>query len=136
MSEGMRYRALVLGSDSYSNHHGCQLVAEHLRNGLAKRDIEITAAYACPDRWDIALERQIRKADIVIVNGEGSIHHDNRIGRRLVAAGKLAAENRVIEKVLRNSSELDVELAGRNPNSTTITVWVYPDSFAAFARTR
>ena len=27
---------------------------------------------------------------------------------------------------------LDVELAGRDPASTTITVWVYPDSFKAF----
>ena len=37
-----------------------------------------------------------------------------------------------LEQVLSNSSELDVELAGRDPNATTITVWVYPDSFAAF----
>ncbi len=37
-----------------------------------------------------------------------------------------------IEKVLSNQSELDIEIAGRDPNSTTITVWVYPDSFAAF----
>jgi hypothetical protein len=37
-----------------------------------------------------------------------------------------------IDQVLSLSSELDIELAGRNPDSTTITVWVYPDSFAAF----
>ncbi|MGI9470115.1 MAG: hypothetical protein ACR2NZ_01195 [Rubripirellula sp.] len=37
-----------------------------------------------------------------------------------------------LDQVLSNSSELDVELAGRDPNATTITVWVYPDSFAAF----
>jgi hypothetical protein len=37
-----------------------------------------------------------------------------------------------IEKILDRSSELDIELAGRNPDATTITVWVYPDSFAAF----
>jgi len=37
-----------------------------------------------------------------------------------------------LQKVLANRSELDIELAGRNPGSTTITVWVYPDSFAAF----
>ncbi|TWT56195.1 hypothetical protein [Allorhodopirellula solitaria] len=34
-----------------------------------------------------------------------------------------------IGEVLRNRSFLDVELAGRDPNATTITVWVYPDSF-------
>ena len=37
-----------------------------------------------------------------------------------------------VEKVLTGSSELDIELAGRDPGSTTITVWVYPDSFASF----
>ena len=37
-----------------------------------------------------------------------------------------------IQQVLANRSELDIELAGRNPGSTSITVWVYPDSFAAF----
>ena len=39
-----------------------------------------------------------------------------------------------LDKVLSNSSELDIELAGRDPNSTTITVWVYPNSFAAFRK--
>lgn len=39
-----------------------------------------------------------------------------------------------IQSVLQNSRELDIELAGRDPSSTTITVWVYPDSFAAFRR--
>lgn len=37
-----------------------------------------------------------------------------------------------IQQVLRNRSQLDIELAGRDPAKTTITVWVYPDSFAAF----
>jgi hypothetical protein len=37
-----------------------------------------------------------------------------------------------IDTVLTQSRELDIELAGRDPSSTTITVWVYPDSFAAF----
>jgi hypothetical protein len=37
-----------------------------------------------------------------------------------------------IQNVLAQSSELDIELAGRDPGTTSITVWVYPDSFAAF----
>ena len=34
--------------------------------------------------------------------------------------------------VLKNSQVLDIELAGRKPGATTVTVWVYPDSFGAF----
>ncbi|MEO9593845.1 hypothetical protein [Rhodopirellula bahusiensis] len=37
-----------------------------------------------------------------------------------------------IDQVLTTSRLLDVELAGRDPSKTTITVWVYPESFAAF----
>ncbi|KLU01367.1 putative transmembrane protein [Rhodopirellula islandica] len=37
-----------------------------------------------------------------------------------------------IDQVLTSSRLLDVELAGRDPSKTTITVWVYPESFAAF----
>lgn len=37
-----------------------------------------------------------------------------------------------IHDVLQNGQVVDVELAGRRPGNTTITVWVYPDSFAAF----
>lgn len=39
-----------------------------------------------------------------------------------------------IQEVLAGGSQLDVELAGRDPGATTITVWVYPDSFAAFRK--
>lgn len=39
-----------------------------------------------------------------------------------------------VEKILAGRSQLDVELAGRDPASTTLTVWVYPDSFAAFRK--
>ena len=39
-----------------------------------------------------------------------------------------------IDQILNSSSELDIELAGRNPDTTTITVWVYPDSFAGFRK--
>ena len=37
-----------------------------------------------------------------------------------------------IATVLSDSNWLDIELAGLNPQSTTVTVWVYPDSYAAF----
>ncbi|MCC9642105.1 hypothetical protein LOC71_07455 [Rhodopirellula sp. JC740] len=37
-----------------------------------------------------------------------------------------------IDQVLTTSRLLDVELAGRDPSKTTITVWVYPESFASF----
>lgn len=39
-----------------------------------------------------------------------------------------------IEDALQTGSRLRVELAGRLPRETVITVWVYPDSFEAYRR--
>lgn len=40
-----------------------------------------------------------------------------------------------LAEVLANQANLlDIELAGRSPDRTTVTVWVYPDSFAEFRR--
>ena len=39
-----------------------------------------------------------------------------------------------IQKVGTGQSVVDIELAGLDPGTTTVTVWVYPDSFAAFRR--
>lgn len=38
------------------------------------------------------------------------------------------------EVLASDSNLLDVELAGRAPDKTTVTVWVYPDSFGEFRR--
>ncbi len=39
-----------------------------------------------------------------------------------------------LPQVLAGNSLVDIELAGRDPATTTITVWVYPDSFAEFRK--
>lgn len=40
-----------------------------------------------------------------------------------------------LDQVLADSGNLlDIELAGRSPDKTTVTVWVYPDSFAEFRK--
>jgi len=36
--------------------------------------------------------------------------------------------------IAKSDNLLDVELAGRSPDKTTVTVWVYPDSFGEFRR--
>ncbi len=39
-----------------------------------------------------------------------------------------------LDQALRPESELHAVLGGCNPDQTTVTVWVYPDSFEAFRR--
>ncbi|MGB1926306.1 MAG: hypothetical protein ACPHL6_07235 [Rubripirellula sp.] len=37
-----------------------------------------------------------------------------------------------LQEFIQGKKQLDIELAGRDPSTTTITVWVYPDSFESF----
>lgn len=39
-----------------------------------------------------------------------------------------------VDQVLANDNWLDVELAGKSPGGTTVTVWVYPDSYGSFRK--
>jgi len=39
-----------------------------------------------------------------------------------------------MDVIFSGRSQLDIELAGRDPATTTVTIWVYPDSYANFRR--
>lgn len=75
-------------------------------------------------------------ANYVIERTVGRITQNGRSGMAMTARlGAVAFEplsesvGQPIGEVLGQRSFLDVELAGRDPSSTTVTVWVYPDSF-------
>ncbi|MBB3209784.1 hypothetical protein FHS27_005624 [Rhodopirellula rubra] len=71
------------------------------------------------------VERQVGR---VTQNGKTAMAMATRLGA--VAFEPLdESVGQPISEVLRDRSFLDIELAGRDPHSTTITVWVYPDSF-------
>lgn len=80
-------------------------------------------------------------AEFVIEKQVGRVNRDGR--SVMTVAGRIGAiaftpinENvgQPIQQVLSGSSFLDVELAGRDPTNTTITVWVFENSFAELRR--
>ena len=75
-------------------------------------------------------------ANYVVERTIGRITQNGRTGMGMSARlGAVAFEplnetiGQPVSQILRDRSFLDIELAGRDPNATTITVWVYPDSF-------
>ncbi len=100
------------------------------RNALGSREGELDGAVG-PIRGYVA--RYVMDKSRGAMNNGGRVQMATRI--QLVGMTLEPLEEphgQPIDKVLSGSSELDIELAGRDPGSTTITVWVYPDSFGSF----
>ena len=87
--------ALLINDTRSEFHHGCSTVCETIfaLSEMAGIDIVSTAPVHRDWRSDSAAMEGFRKADIVIVNGEGTIHHDKPAGAWLLAAGAMAKDN-------------------------------------------
>jgi cell division protein FtsB len=107
-----------------------------------KRDFERMAAGARNGQTEAAVgpmrgfvaKYRMEKAREMISRG-GQLQMATRIQLTGMTVEPLQTPHgQTLDQILSNRSELDIELAGRDPNSTTITVWVYPNSFAAFRK--
>lgn len=79
---------------------------------------------------NFVIERQVGRANR---NGQMVMTMAGRIGA--IAFEPInESVGQPIDQVLGSSSFLDIELAGRDPAATTITVWVFEDSFAELRR--
>lgn len=105
---------IVLNDTRVDCHHGCTRVMEALEQLLAKNGCEIVARAPAHSDWANWPEvvRESDRARLVVVNGEGTIHHDRLAGLRLLQAGRWAKQ-RGIPAVLVN--------AGWEANSSATT---------------
>ena len=81
-------RTYFLVNDTrYHNHHGCLTVIRNLHLGMQRRgwtcvgSLPVSASVRQLGRY----RRQLREARLVVVNGEGTLHHDRRGAQRLLA---------------------------------------------------
>ena len=96
----IRPKAVVLNDTSTRYHHGCSRVMRLLLRGLDEAGIEVAAR--SPARADWAKDRDfllaMREVQVVVINGEGTLHDGAPLGARLLsvldhpdAAGKPVA---------------------------------------------
>ncbi len=85
----------VLLNDTRSEHHvGCRLVVETLERECARAGIQIVATAAASCRDDTAfVEQTWNSLDLVLINGEGTMHDDQPRALSLAGAGRWAAEH-------------------------------------------
>jgi len=84
--------ALVLNDTSPSGHPGCALVMSQLFAGCQAAGIKIKQAIPLGRKFEKEWRSSVPKSDVVIINGEGTIHHDTPGALALAKAGAFACQ--------------------------------------------
>jgi hypothetical protein len=96
--------AVVLNDTRVDAHHGCTRVMRALQRLLAGAGFDVAAFAPAHADWrgDARVLRALESARLVVVNGEGTLHHDRPAGAALLAAPAFARA-RGIPSVLLNA---------------------------------
>ncbi len=97
-------KALLVNDASLAGHHGSALVTSRIVELAAQANIDVVARWT----WravEAALEAESIPFDLVIVNGEGSIHHDSKAARRIVKVAECLHDMRVPAYLINASEE-------------------------------
>lgn len=85
---------IILNDTRVDRHHGCSSVMRVLEAGLADAGFRIAATVPAHTDWekDAGFHAALPTAQMLVVNGEGTLHHDRPAGLRLLQAGRFARE--------------------------------------------
>ena len=100
--------AFLLNDTSVSGHPGCVTVMSAIRANLERRGIRVTGSWPVALDWNYGLYALpgYRHADVIVVNGEGTIHHTatRRAARELARSARNAKSRREVPVYLVNAT--------------------------------
>ena len=101
----------MLNDTRNAPHHGCHRTMFLIEKHLQQRGIEIIARCFNEEDWqqNPSFKEKIRHADILIINGEGTVHHGSRRGETLLKAGSWAKENSTPAVLINSTYQLNPE---------------------------
>ncbi|UCJ17310.1 polysaccharide pyruvyl transferase family protein [Pseudomonas sp. MM211] len=111
----VRLKALLFNDTSSENHHGCQLVMRQIFTLAGQVGMDIQRSCPMHHDWqtDIDLQRDIRAADLCLVNGEGTMHDDAPLALRYGALARYCQEHDIpcflINSVWQNNDQLNAD---------------------------
>lgn len=92
MSNAKRHRIVVANDTRVTRHHGCDAVMGRLHQLAEAVGLEIAATIPLGRSWrEPDYLSAVEGADLVVVNGEGSIHSDRERARQLLELGEYCA---------------------------------------------
>ncbi len=79
-------KAVVMNDTATRYHHGCARVMRLLVDGLQRHGIEVIARSAARNDWDQdeAFLAALAEAYLIVINGEGTLHHGKPDGEKLL----------------------------------------------------
>ncbi|MFY9207376.1 MAG: polysaccharide pyruvyl transferase family protein [Yoonia sp.] len=79
-------KVVIFNDTSTRYHHGCARVMRLLCAGLERHGLEIIARSPARHEWekDAAFLAELARADIIVINGEGTLHHGKPAGEALL----------------------------------------------------
>lgn len=83
----MAKSAVILNDTSTRHHHGCTRVMRLLLAGLERHGLTVTARSPARHDWvrDPKFLRELEAANVVVINGEGTLHHGRPAGAALLS---------------------------------------------------
>lgn len=81
-------RVVLLNDTDVGGHHfGCARVMREIRDQLSRRRLEVAGSVKTGKDWRLS-DVTVEDADLLIINGEGTLHHGARRGRWLLEAAE------------------------------------------------
>jgi hypothetical protein len=79
-------RAVILNDTRGDNHFGCFRVMRIIEENLANRGITVCARSLVRNEWekDRSFLSAMTASDLIVINGEGTLHHGAKAGERLL----------------------------------------------------
>jgi len=78
----------IINDTAPEHHHGCSVVMQNICRALEQRNLRVVGRCPVGQNWQQPRYlNNMHEADLVIVNGEGSIHHNRPYAQRLLEAG-------------------------------------------------
>lgn len=87
----MRY--YLLNDTRYENHHGCLTVVDNLINAMQQRGATLVGSLPVGRGVEqLRQDASLASAELVIINGEGTLHHNTGSSQKLMASARYALE--------------------------------------------
>jgi hypothetical protein len=102
---------IILNDTRVDRHHGCSSVMQVLEKGLVEAGFRIAATVPAHSDWakDAGFQAALPSAQMLVINGEGTLHHDRPAGLRLLQAGKIAHERGLVTALVNAGWEANGE---------------------------